>query len=232
MYQLNLALARPIETPVEPLDVTALPNAPTDAAALDRIARETRPETRAARELVEAQAQLRAGAERANIPNLSLSVSQTRNFGDLGFSGQNNTTSLGLSFSVPFFDSGFIRSQVGIYRQDENQARIRLAQQELTVSQEVRAASTTLVNARARVDNALRQVALAEEVFRIAQVRQAAGAGTYVEVVDAETQLTTARNNLVGARYDVLNAYSQLQRAVGSDALPTNSTTTPTGARP
>lgn len=234
IQQLNLTLARPIDTPVDPVEVPTLPNVQVDPAALDSIARASRPETRAARENVDARAQIRAGAERANIPNLNLSLSRTRNGGDLGFNGQSDTTSLGLTFSVPLFDSGFIRSQVGQFRQDEEQAKIQLAQTELNVSQEVRAAITNLVNARARLENANRQVALAEEVYRIAQVRQAAGAGTYVEVVDAETTLTNARNQLVRARYDVLTAYSQLQRAVGNDSLTATPPANPPlpGARP
>ena len=232
VQRLNLTLARPIDTPVETVDVTTLPDAAVDPAALDQTARASRPETRAARELVNARAQLRAGAERANIPNLNLTLSQQRISGDyFRFDNTRNTTSLGVNFSVPLFDSGFIRSQVGIYRQDEEQAKIQLAQTELNVSQEVRAAVTNLLNARARLDNATRQVALAEEVFRIAKVRQNAGAGTYVEVVDAETTLTNARNQYVRARYDVLTAYSQLQRAVGSDGL-TATPPTPEGARP
>lgn len=227
VQQLNLALARPIDTPVDPVDVATVPDAQVDPAALDRAARAARPETQAAREIVTARENIRRGGERANIPNVNLVLSQNRNAGDLGFNGQSNQTSLGVNFSVPIFDSGFIRSQVGIFRQDEEQARIQLAQTELSVSQEVRAAITNLLNARARLDNATRQVALAEEVFRIAKVRQSAGAGTYVEVVDAETTLTNARNQFVRARYDVFTAYSQLQRAVGNDAL-----TAPAGARP
>jgi outer membrane protein TolC len=60
-------------------------------------------------------------------------------------------------------------------------------------------------------------VALAQEVFRLAQVRRDAGEGTYVEIIDAETDLTRARNGLVSARYDYLTAYAQLQRALGRD---------------
>ncbi len=230
VQQLNLTLARPIDTPVDPVDITTAPDTAVDPAALDRTARLARPETQAARELINARENIRRGAERAQIPNLNLVLSQTRNAGDLGFNAQTNQTSIGVNLSIPIYDSGYIRSQVGIFRQDEEQARIQLAQTELAVSQEVRTAVTNLINARARLDNANRQVALAQEVFRIAQVRQSAGAGTYVEVVDAETTLTNARNELVRARYDALTAYSQLQRAVGNDSL--TAPTAPTGARP
>ncbi|RYG26152.1 TolC family protein [bacterium] len=226
--QLNLTLARPIDTPTEAVDVPTLPEPPTDANALDQAAQASRPETRAAREVVEARRQITSGAQRANIPNLALSLSTTRNVGDVGFGGARANSALGLSLSVPLFDSGNIRSRVSQFRQDEEQAKIQLAQTQLSVSQEVRAATTNLLNARVRLDNANRQIELAQEVFRIAQVRQAAGAGTYVEVVDAETTLTNARNQLVRARYDILTAYAQLQRAVGNDQLST--TPVPTGA--
>jgi len=228
VYQLNLTLARPIETPVEAVEVPTLPEAPSDIASLDKAAQAQRPETRAALAQVQANEQIRVGAQRANIPNLALSLTRSTNQGDLGFNGQRLTTSVGLSLSIPIFDSGNIRSRVGQFRQDEERARITLAQTQLGVSQEVRAAMTNLENAKARLENATRQVELAQEVFRISQVKQSAGAGTYVEVVDAETTLTTARNGLVRARYDILTAYAQLQRAVGNDQLSTNPI--PTGA--
>lgn len=231
-YQLNLTLARPIETPVDAVDIPVLPDLDPEPNALDRTARTSRPETQAARERLNAFAYIRKAAERAGIPNVNLAITQQRALGDIGFGGQRNATTLGLTFSVPVFDSGLIRSRVGQARQDEVQAQINLEQTELSVSQEVRAAVTNYRNAKARLDNAVRQVELAQEVFRIAQVRQAAGAGTYVEVVDAETTLTTARNGLVRARYDILTAYSQLQRAVGDDRLagPTTPAAGGTGA--
>ena len=83
----------------------------------------------------------------------------------------------------------------------------------------MRNAVANLTSAKARFDSANVQVSLAEEVYRLAKVKQDAGAGTYYEVVDAETQLTQARNGQVSARYDYLTSYSQLQRAVGQDDL-------------
>lgn len=227
-YQLNFALARPIDTPVDPVEVEALPDNPVDALALDQAARSSRPETRAAREAVRARSELLLAAKRgSSIPNLSVNLSEYRFGSDLGFNNTTNSTSVGVSVSFPIFDSGNLRAIVGQYRQDYEQARIQLAQTELTVSQDVLNAASNLRGARARLNNATRQVELAQEVFRIAEVRQRAGAGTYVEVVDAQTTLTTARQNDVRARYDVLTAFSQLQHAVGNDRLPTRPTVTP-----
>jgi outer membrane protein TolC len=94
-----------------------------------------------------------------------------------------------------------------------------LEQTRLFISQDVRNAVQNLSSALARLRSAEAQRRLAEEVFRLARVRQEAAEGTYVEVIDAETSLTQARNAEVSARYDYLVAYSQLQRAVGTDTL-------------
>ena len=72
---------------------------------------------------------------------------------------------------------------------------------------------------RRRLTVADRQVAAAEENYRIAQVRLASGEGITLEITDALTQLTQARTAQVAARYDYWTAYAELQRAVGSDEL-------------
>jgi outer membrane protein TolC len=89
----------------------------------------------------------------------------------------------------------------------------------LNISQEVRAALTNMANAMARQKSAIEQDELAKEVVRIARIRRDAGEGTVLEIIDAETQWTTAQNNLVNAMYDYYGAYSDLQRAVGADDI-------------
>jgi outer membrane protein TolC len=121
------------------------------------------------------------------------------------------------TLNVPLFDSGATRARVKEARQDEEAAKIQLKQTQLNISQQVRDAFADLSSAQARLANAQRQVSLAEEVFRLAKVRQDAGEGTYVEVIDAETSLATSRNSLVSAKYDYFLAFSQLQHAMGND---------------
>ena len=48
-------------------------------------------------------------------------------------------------------------------------------------------------------------------------LRDKVGEGIALQVVDAQTELTRARNGLISARYDYLKAYAALQRAVGTD---------------
>ncbi|HEX9653820.1 MAG TPA: TolC family protein [bacterium] len=61
-----------------------------------------------------------------------------------------------------------------------------------------------------------RNLRSAEEDNRLAQERYRVGAGTQLEVTDAQVSLTRARVNLVNVRYDALIAQAQLQAAMGT----------------
>jgi outer membrane protein TolC len=88
-----------------------------------------------------------------------------------------------------------------------------------------------MLSAQARLTNAQRQLTLAQEVYRLAQVRQEAGEGTYIDVVDAESSLEQARDGVVSAKYDYLLAYSQLQHGVGNDKVQQPASTQPTPSK-
>jgi outer membrane protein TolC len=213
----NQTLARPIETPVDLVEPAALPIVPSNVPGLVETGQKQRPEVRSLQATIESLADIRRATEAGMNPSLTFSLNNQRNLDATGFTASAETTTGVLALSIPIFDSGVTRDRVKAARQDELQAKIQLEQLELGISEEVRAAVTNLSSASSRLDNARQQVALAEEVYRLSKIRQDAGEGTYVEVIDAETQLTQARNSLVSARYDYLTAYSQLQRAIGSD---------------
>ncbi|RYE98947.1 MAG: TolC family protein, partial [Oxalobacteraceae bacterium] len=99
--------------------------------------------------------------------------------------------------------------------------RITLDQTRLSISQEVRTALSGLRTAEARLATATAQVGFATEVERLARIRRDAGEATFLEVVDAQTQLVIARNAEVTARYDYLASFADLQRAVGRDDVAT-----------
>ncbi len=216
---LNVALARPVNTPVEVQDLAELPVAALAAERYDSAAQDFRPEILSAKKQVESLALVRRATESTLNPSLNIGVTQNRNIDPQGLSAQDSQMILSLGLTVPLYDSGATRARVKQARQDEATAQVSLQQLQLNISQEVRNAYASLENAKARLDNANRQQSLAQEVFRLAGVRQNAGEGTYVDVIDAETALTQARNNVVSARYDWLVAYAQLQRAVGNDKL-------------
>jgi len=63
-----------------------------------------------------------------------------------------------------------------------------------------------------------RNLRAAEEDFRLAQERYRVGAGTSLEVTEAQVSLTRARVNLVRTKYDALIAQAKLQAAMGTIA--------------
>lgn len=217
---LNNAMGRPIETDFDTVHIEGLPAAPkANANDIDKQAQGTRPEAKALLKTQEALAYIRRAAERGMNPTLNLGINYQRNPDASGFSSRDQSTTGTLTLNIPVFDSGITRAQVKQARQDEEQAKIQLEQVRLGISLEVRQALTNLINAAARLEVADRQLKAAEENYRIAKIRLQAGEGITLEITDALQQLTQARTGQVAARYDYWTAYSELQRAVGTDDL-------------
>lgn len=218
-YAFNYVLARPIEMPVSLVDISDLPALDSAEDTLVKTAQTKRPEILASLESLRALGLITRATESGMNPSLSLQIQYQRTIDPQGLSSVAGETTGTLMLSIPVFDSGSTRAKVKEARQDEVQAKLNFEQTRLLISQDVRNAVANLGSAKARLDNAIQQVKLAEEVFRLAKVKQDAGTGTYYEVIDAESQLTQARNGEVSARYDYLTSYSQLQRAVGADDI-------------
>ncbi len=212
----NNTIGRAVETPFDVQPSENLPAVSGDNQTFVATAQSNRPELKALRQTAIALGEVTKAEERSLQPSLNLSVSATHNY-DPGFSGQTSQTVGVAALTLPIFDSGVTRARVKQDRQVQEQNRIQTAQVSLGISLEVRQARTNLDNAKSRVDVAVAQVASAEETYRLAVVRLNAGQGILLEVIDAESDLTRARTGLVTARYDYMTAYSDLQRAVGSD---------------
>lgn len=212
----NAVLARPVDTPVDLVDITALPAQPKNEDQLRQQAHAQRPEAKSLVEVAKGFTELRRAAEASLLPALSLGVNYNRNL-DTGAFAQPYTLSGNLMLSFPIFDSGIARARAKQSKQDEEQTKIQLAQTLEGISQEVRDAMTNLTNAKERLDSAVKQVEYTTENLRLARIRYQAGEGILLQVTDAETLLTQARNQEVTARYDYLTAYAQLQHALGSD---------------
>ncbi|MGA3162787.1 MAG: TolC family protein, partial [Verrucomicrobiota bacterium] len=59
------------------------------------------------------------------------------------------------------------------------------------------------------------------EALREAEARAAAGTGTQLDVLDAQTSLTQARTTQVQALHDYTAACARLERAIGEDMVQT-----------
>jgi outer membrane protein TolC len=221
----NAVLARPIDSPVDLVEASDLPAQPTDEAKLRANAFDRRPEARALLNIRDALADVRRSAETGLMPTLNFSLNYSRSFNTGAFA---QPYTLGGTFTIgwPLYDSGITKARVKEARQDEEQARLEYEQELEAIAQEIRQAMANLTNARQRLASATKQVQYTTENLRLAQVRYQAGEGILLQVTDAETLLTQARNQEVSARYDYLSAYAQLQHALGVDDIEAAKTAT------
>jgi outer membrane protein len=120
------------------------------------------------------------------------------------------------TLSVPIFSSFQRKSQV-------EQARYRLLKSKNDEDALLNSFNLELANARTSFANALRTLEsqkrntdLANEVYRVAQVKYQQGVGSSLEVVQAESEYKAAQNNYINSLLDVLTARVDLKKALGS----------------
>ena len=148
-------------------------------------------------------------------PALSISAGPTYNFSSNSLS-PGLSWQAGINVSVPLYDGGQTRAKVRQAKADVQTSQETLHQTQLTVAQEVRTAALNVMEAAQRSKTTAGAVALAEEALSLAKLRYGSGLAVLVEVTNAETQLTQARNNAVNALYDYAVASAQLQRATST----------------
>lgn len=121
----------------------------------------------------------------------------------------------GINASWNIFDGGLTSAQVNeadaaLIRAQENAAATREQ-----VQLDVRTAYLSLMSAEKNIATTKLAIASAEEDYRIAQVRYAAGVGTNLDVMDASDKLTQAKMNYYSALYEYNTAKASLDKAMG-----------------
>ena len=121
----------------------------------------------------------------------------------------------GISASWNVFDGGITRAQVNQAEADLVRAQEVAAQTREQVQLDVQSAFLDLHAAERNIGTTRASVSLAEENYKIAQVRYAAGVGTNLDVMDASRKLTEARSNYFTALYNYNTAKASLDRYMG-----------------
>ena len=121
----------------------------------------------------------------------------------------------GLSMTWNIFDGGITSSQVHAADAALTRAQEVAAQTREQIQLEVQSYYLQLHAAEKNIGTTQSSVALAEERYKIAQVRYAAGVGTNLDVMDASRKLTEARSNYFTALYTYNTARASLERYMG-----------------
>lgn len=231
----NILLARPPETPlrVETITTLALP-------AVARFPLAEQATSIAGGGAVPASADLRAAvsqdlpsllATQENItasefnveaqksqrkPNIGLSLTGLLR-DPVGAIGR-SILGAGVSLAQTLFDGGRISSQVREANASLEQARLGFVGQQLQVANAIEGSLLTLDSARKKLASTDTAVLSAQEALRAAQLAFTAGAGTPLDVTNAQNALLLAQTNAVNARFDVAQAQVQLAAATAITA--------------
>ncbi len=159
-----------------------------------------------------ARANLRS-AEAARRPSVSLGAGPAASIGTVGqdvLSG-----SAGVTLSIPLFDSGGRTWAVREAASETERAEAQLESARQSAAQEVWGRYQALATQAANLNTARRLLASSNEAARLAQGRYRSGVADITELLNAQSGLATARQQLVSAEFGVRSAELQLARAVG-----------------
>ena len=123
---------------------------------------------------------------------------------------------LGATLNWTFFDGGAAKASAEQQKIEGEVAEVQFANQRNQVRFEVESAYFDLDANQKNIQTATVAVELAEESLRLARLRFQAGVGTQTDVINAQTDLTQARGNLLSAIIDYNQALNSLQRAVSN----------------
>lgn len=218
---LNVAMGRPPDAELDIIDMEALPE--TRAYTLEEVlnvAIEKNPELQSYKFQMRSAGIGKSIARSAYLPSFSLSGAYRRTHNEFGrvYSDfdKNWNGSVGIDMRLNLFN-GF-SDQANLERESLN---YRIAEEDYT---------DRLRNIRLEAEQALlrlqawqeitaintENLASAQEDLRLAQERYRVGAGTLLDIITAQANLTRARSTLVSAKYDSMIANAQLKASMGT----------------
>jgi outer membrane protein TolC len=207
---LNVVLGQAPPSPVAVAPAPAAPGLTIAPAGLPTLIEERSEVRRALAEIEAAEAAL-ALAQAGRGLRMTLDGRGTQAFAP----STQTTYSIGTTISFPLSDAGRVDAQIAEATATLASVRERIQTTRLTLQQQGFVAYLAILDARARIASARAGLAFAQESLRLAQGRYAAGAGPFLEVVDAQTALVTAEVTLARAEFDELAAVLSLRYALG-----------------
>lgn len=152
----------------------------------------------------------------SSIPGQALGISYMPNY---PFS----TFNIGGVVNVPIFEGGLITRQIHEARARLASDNDQMAEARLRISAEVREAALSVRAAQQRWDEARTAYESARENDQLVEKSFKVGTARSVDVVDAETSLRQAREDLVQARYDWAIQMVRYRHSLGDMSLSSTS---------
>jgi len=197
---------------LQPVDLSAVATEERQRSTYHQLASATNPHLDQARENLKAAESGRKAAVAEWWPSLEL-MGGWIGYGYPG--GLSTEWQLGAKLHYPIFTGGARSSAVTRASAQTDGAREQLRMEELSLQESVDIAVTALNETQSRVLAMTRAVEHLAEVARIEQLALDAGAGTQVDYLRAEADLSRARASLVEMRHTEIAARVELARVTG-----------------
>lgn len=217
---LNVALGRDPDAPIKIMEdnIEIKPMEITLDQAIAK-AMENNPELKRLQEEVKSASYALKVAKGDYLPKISASVGYSRynTIFDRVYGGFDKNYSVRFSLQVSFDLFNGFRTQANVEQGSINYqiAKESLIEKKRNLKLEVKKAFLDFEAFKRIMEINKENVISAEEDLRLARERYRVGAGTMLEVIDAQVALTRARSQLISAKYDALIAQAQLKAAMG-----------------
>jgi outer membrane protein len=197
-----------------PADTSPAPALPISVEEAVRIGLDQGPQYRAAR-ANESSAEATLRSHRGDyLPVVTLGGLHQRYDTQL-FPGAANITSVTFGISFPLWNNGQREIEVSQARVNRDVARAIREDLERAVRRDVSSAYDTYQTATAAVDLAQVAVTVAQQNYRMQELRYRSGATTILDLLDAQVSLAEAEAGLVQARYQTRLALARLEAILG-----------------
>jgi outer membrane protein TolC len=127
-----------------------------------------------------------------------------------------NSSTVGISVSVPIFDGNRRKSRINTAQTQLEQLKLQSEHKQDEARMEVVSATGTLSNSQEQYVITLQNLGLAEKLFSSRRALYTEGVTTLVELLDAERELSQARNLHIQALIDVQISRLDLHKANGT----------------
>ncbi|MBL0176798.1 MAG: TolC family protein [Ignavibacteria bacterium] len=153
-----------------------------------------------------------------HLPSLSAFASYNWGNAELkDFSNSDFTRfSYGLQLQVPIFNNFLVSTAVQRAEIDRMDSETMLSTIERSISADMRKAMNTLTSAEKNLEITKRTLFSAQEDQRIATERYSLGAGTLLDVIVANSNLTAAQSDVVNSTFNYLIARKQVEYQLGT----------------
>ena len=213
--ELNNYIGLPADTVLRPQDTLAYKRYDLNLGDCTSYALENRADAAVADYAVKRAESAKKAAKAGYRPTVNAGISKELDTENLFGHKTNDQWRAGISASWNIFDGGITDAQVHQADAELTRAQEVAAQTREQIQLEVQSYFLQLHAAERNIATTQASVALAEENYKIAQVRYAAGVGTNLDVMDASRKLTEARSNYFTALYNYNTAKASLDRYMG-----------------